>query len=370
MRGETDWYNELLGLMPAGWEAKAKELGALRRRRGIQTAADLLRLILLYMTEGVSFAGTVALAQLSEIAEISKVALFKRLRNSKSWLQWLCQNIYRQSGLTSEKPKWLEGRNVVIVDGSEAVKCGVRRQCYMLHYSMDLFTFDMRELLVTDIKTGEKLANFTKFKPGDIIIGDRAYGNLPGIACLQQQGVDYVLRIQGLKHAFFNAAHEKTELLPLLSGLKGGEIADISLQCLVNGGYETVRVCALRKDADSERIGVKRLKKENQRKRGGKPVSEAQCENNKYIIVATSLETEIPSSRIMELYRARWQIEIAFKRLKSLFQYNDVPMQNSESAFAWFYGKLLLAALCETLVNTGRFSPSQGSGKQGRTSAP
>ena len=61
----------------------------------------------------------------------------------------------------------------------------------------------------------------------------------------------------------------------------------------------------------------------------------------------------------MELYRARWQIEIAFKRLKSLFSYNDVPMDDKESAFSWFYGKLLLAALCETLVNTGRFSPSE-----------
>jgi len=34
-------------------------------------------------------------------------------------------------------------------------------------------------------------------------------------------------------------------------------------------------------------------------------------------------------------------------------------MDDGESAFSWFYGKLLLAALCETLVNTGRFSPSE-----------
>jgi IS4 transposase len=58
------------------------------------------------------------------------------------------------------------------------------------------------------------------------------------------------------------------------------------------------------------------------------------------------------------LYRARWQIEIAFKRLKSLFHYNDLPEKREDSIRAWFYGKLLLAALCETLVNIGRFSPS------------
>ena len=52
------------------------------------------------------------------------------------------------------------------------------------------------------------------------------------------------------------------------------------------------------------------------------------------------------------------QIEIAFKRLKSPFACNDVPMDDRGSAFAWFYGKLLLAALRETLVNTG-VSPSE-----------
>jgi len=103
--------------------------------------------------------------------------------------------------------------------------------------------------------------------------------------------------------------------------------------------------------------------KENQRKRGGKPVSELQRESNKYIIVATSLGDEVSAAEVMELYRARWQIEIAFKRLKSLFQYNDLSAKQSESALAWFYGKLLLAALCETLVNTGRFSPSAKTSK-------
>ena len=76
-------------------------------------------------------------------------------------------------------------------------------------------------------------------------------------------------------------------------------------------------------------------------------------------MIATSLGKEASAAQVLELYRARWQIEIAFKRLKSLFHYNDLPAKHSQSARAWFYGKLLLAALCETLVNTGRFSPSE-----------
>jgi hypothetical protein len=35
-----------------------------------------------------------------------------------------------------------------------------------------------------------------------------------------------------------------------------------------------LRICALRKDADSEQAGMKRLKRTNQRKKHGKEVSE------------------------------------------------------------------------------------------------
>jgi len=347
-------FEQLMGLLPEGWEAKAKELGALRRAREIKTPEELLRLILLYLTEGKSFAGTSALMQLIGESHLTKKAIHKRMQNSAEWLQWLCENIYRQAGLIVAKPTWLQGKNVILVDGTEDVKCGVRRQCYMLHYSLDLFTLATREFLITDMKTGEKLRNFKKVGKNDIVIGDRIYGTLAGIAYLEQRKAGYVLRIKSRGFNIYNGKNHKIDLLKRLCKLKEGKIADISARCIL----EPIRICAMRKDSESERKGLKRLTKVNQRKCGGKPVSELQRESNKYIIVATSLGDEVSAAEVMELYRARWQIEIAFKRLKSLFQYNDLPAKHSNSALAWFYGKLLLAALCETLVNTGRFSPS------------
>jgi len=352
-------FEQVLRLLPEGWEAKAKELGALRRAREIKTPEELLKLILLYLTEGKSFAGTSALIQLVGESRLNKMAVFKRIRNSAMWLQWLCEHIYRRAGLTIPKPKWLGNKNVILADGTEDVKCGVRRQCYKLHYSLDLFTLAAKEFLVTDIRTGEKLRNFQKFGKNDIVMADRMYGTIPGIAYLKEHKAGYVLRIKSNGFSVFDRKNQKIDLIKRLSKLKEGKIADISAQCIINGRYEPVRICALRKDAESERAGLKRLTKENQRKQGGKPVTDLQRESNKYIIIATSLGNEVSAAQILELYRARWQIEIAFKRLKSLFHYNDLPSKHSESALAWFYGKLLLAALCETLVNTGRFSPSR-----------
>jgi len=327
-------------------------------------------MILLYLTKGKSFRGTSAVARLSGEAVVSDVAILKRMRNSAGWLQWLSQNICRRAGLTVEKPEWLKKKNVILVDGTEDVKCGVRRQCHMLHYSLDLFTLAPREFVLTDRSVGEKLANFKKFGKGDIAVGDRIYGTLPGIAYVRGLGADYALRIKSRGFRIYDGKKREIDLLGSLSGLKEGETADMRVKCLINGRYEPVRVCALRKDQGSERAGLKRLAKTNQRKSGGKAVSELQRENNKYIIVATSLGKKVSAQQVLDLYRMRWQIELAFKRLKSLFQYNDLPMTNGESVKAWFYGKLLLAALCETLVNTGRFSPSGGSGRRGRAAAP
>jgi hypothetical protein len=265
------------------------------------------------------------------------------------------------------KPKWLKKKNVILVDGTEDVKCGVRRQCYMLHYSLDLFTLAAKEFVITDMRTGEKLVNFESLGKDDIVIGDRIYGTLPGIGYLKEQGAGYVLRIKSRGFRIYDGKRREIDLLESLSNLKEGEIADMRVKCRINERYEVVRICALRKDHNSERTGLKRLTKVNQRKSGGKPVSDLQRENNKYIIVATSLGKKVSAEQVLELYRARWQIEIAFKRLKSLFQYNDLPATNGESVKAWFYGKLLLVALCETLVNTGRFSPSEGTERRGRT---
>jgi len=351
-------FEELLRKLPEGWEEKAKELGALQRAREIKTAEELLRIILLYLTEGKSFRGTSALIRLSGEADLSDVAVLKRIRNSACWLQWLCESICRQAGLIVTKPAWLKERNVKAVDGTEDVKCGVRRQCYILHYCLDIFTLAAQELHVTDMRTGEKLANFTKFGKGDIVMGDRIYGNIPGITYLRQQEADYVLRINIRGFHLIDGKNRKIDIRNRLSTLKEGETTDIFGKCLINGTYEPIRICVYRKDSQSEQAGLKRVKKTNQRKQGGKPASEEQKENNKYVMAVTSLGKEVSASQVLELYRLRWQIEIAFKRLKSLFQYNDLPATNSESVKAWFYGKLLLAALCETLVNTGRFSPS------------
>ena len=199
MGRETEQFEQLLELLPQGWEAKAKELEAFKRVREIKTPKELLRLILLYITEEKSFAKTSAIINLSQTASINKIAVFKRMQKCGNWLKWLCQHIYRKAGLIAEKPQWLKHKNLILIDGNQQCKCteGKQYQYHMLHYSMDLFTLCVREFLISDIKeAGEKLSNFNSLAEDDIVMADKVYTTLTGLSDLKERGCGYVLRLQ------------------------------------------------------------------------------------------------------------------------------------------------------------------------------
>ena len=60
----------------------------------------------------------------------------------------------------------------------------------------------------------------------------------------------------------------------------------------------------------------------------------------------------------MEIYRCRWQVELAFKRLKSILGLGNLKKFDPEAARAWLHGKLLVAALIQALISAGStFSP-------------
>src|SRR3954454_6924212 len=86
---EENW--KVLGsLLPAGWQQMAWQSGAVERLRGFPSPDVLLRTLLLHVARGYSLRETVVRAKLAHWADISDVALLKRLRNSEECLRLLC----------------------------------------------------------------------------------------------------------------------------------------------------------------------------------------------------------------------------------------------------------------------------------------
>jgi hypothetical protein len=77
------------------------------------------------------------------------------------------------------------------------------------------------------------------------------------------------------------------------------------------------------------------------------------------VMVFTTLpEDLLGAESVLELYRYRWQIELAFKRLKQLLRLGRLPHQDPAAAKSWILAKFVVALLLETLFRNARaFSP-------------
>ncbi len=87
-----DW-KVIESLLPEHWQSQARELGAFRRARGIADPRALLQVMLIHLAEGCGLRVTAVRANLAGIAQVSDVALLKRLRSCGTWFEWPAQRL-------------------------------------------------------------------------------------------------------------------------------------------------------------------------------------------------------------------------------------------------------------------------------------
>lgn len=363
---EEIWYNGEMGkdqmsliyeMMPTGWKEAAKETGALVRSRNINTPEELLRLNFLYQTSGDSYGLVSALTQISENQKgLNKTAVQKRITNSGEWLKWILIHLNREEKYLEEAPKWLKEYRVCLTDASDYCKQGSKNADFRFHYMMELFTLNMAEFHFTEASEGERINRYETIKPKDIIIGDRIYGTITGMRYVASKEADFLFRLRAEAFNLYTGDNTVFDLTAFLQeNYEAGKIIDLNLFYKSGKEYYPVRICAVGKtEADIDKTH-KHIKKSNSKKQRGK-ITDLQKIYGQYVIAATSLPKDISAKQILELYRMRWQIELVFKRLKSIFG-GEFCAKKKEAVEAWFYGKLLLATVCEILVKRSRFSP-------------
>ncbi len=345
----------LLTFLPAGWEESARRLGALRRCRKFADPESLLRTLLIHLADGCSLRETVARARAGNIASVSDVALLKRLRSSGEWLRWLAAGLMKS--WVDRQPSVVlgDGLTIRIVDGSSIQEPGATGSTWRIHYSIQLPSLQCDEVHVTSPKIGESFKNFA-VHPGDIFLGDRGYAHRAGISHVVDGGGEVVVRTNLTSIPFTHADGTRFALLEKLRILRGTRIGDWIVFVRHEGEILPGRVCALKKNKiAAQRARTKVLRESS--KKGREPRPET-LEAAGYTFVFTTLPRTVKPSVVLELYRGRWQVELAFKRLKSLLSLGHLKKLDPQSAQAWIHGKLMVAFLIEALIAAGeRFFP-------------
>jgi len=347
-----DWQ-VLEALFPAEWAELGRSTGAVARLRGFKTLNDLFRTLLLHVGCGWSLRETAVHAKLAGIADVSDVTLLNRLRQAEDWLRQLCQRIWKDNGVDLEPA--LKGRPVRLVDATVVREPGKTGSQWRIHYSMRLPSLECDHFDLTPVEgdnTGERLGRFT-FQAGELVLADAGYCHPPGIAAAVRQGADVCVRLNRSSLPLLDAKDRPFPLLRKIRTLRrAGETAEWWVW--VRSADQTIggRLCGIRKSEEAVQRAQRKLTRKQQKGKG--KVTPEKREYACYVLVFTTLpKNQATTRQVLECYRLRWQIELTFKRLKSIVQLGHVPKQDDQSSRAWLYGKLFVALLSQKLARIG-----------------
>lgn len=352
---DMDW-RALMAYLPSDLEASARKHGFIQRSTGRQNAQTWLRLILMHAAGGLSLSQTVARAKVHGWVSVSAVALHKRLGRAGPWLESLTSHLLASQCEALSALSAPKGMVLRIVDASDIQEPGATGTDWRLHYSLRLPHMVCDHFELTDARGAEQFARFA-FHSGEAVVADRGYCHRAGVAHVLDAQADVVVRLVPSNFPLQDDVARRFDALRKCRGLKAGESREWSVWFEHDGWMHPLRLCVLRKPEAAVKEARRKLRQKASRK--GTVLRAQTMEAAAYVMILTSLPPEDWStSRVLDLYRCRWQIELAFKRLKTLLQAGHVPKSSDPTAKAWMQAKVLTALLIETLLCDSRsFSP-------------
>jgi DDE family transposase len=349
---ELDDWQLVCQLLPAGWQEQASLLGALRRARGFANAAVLLRTLLVHLAGGCSLKETATNAQQAGWCDVSAVALFKRLRAAEQWLRWMANELWQQH----PTPVFPKGYRLRAVDATTVGRPGCRGTDWRVHFSVNLADLQCDFLQVTDAQGGETFRRIPVAR-GDLLLGDRCYGTPPGIAHVANAGGHVLVRVNHKALPLFDIHGRPFRLVEELSLLRVAEVRQWTAVVHCDSRQCQGRLVAVKRDRWATALEQQAVRKRASKKQKKPSVTALFLAG--YFFVWTDVPPEaLAVEAVLAWYRCRWQVELCFKRMKSILGLGDLPKRRDDSCRAWLHGKLLVALLLERLLdNAEHFSP-------------
>lgn len=326
-------WEEVLGRLPADYEVQASRLGAFVRKRELRSVGDLLRAVLAYVLGGStqSFRRLGAWAVLIGLADISETAWRKRMQRASAWLLWLLQQLVAAPALLAPTSVPRACGRVLLVDATRLQEEGSDGEEWRVQTAYDLAAGRLAEVVVTDRHSGESLLHY-HLQPGDVVVADNGYGYRRSVAVLRSQEADGVLH---LTPSSFPVQDEHGQRIDLIAWLRQARssLQSLSCWCEWEGQCYAVRVVAMAlMPQAAER--ARDEKRERARSRGTS-ISQQTLFLAGWVLVVTTLPAQQWSEAdVLQLYRARWQIELVYKRLKQLLHISQVRAHTVETAQA------------------------------------
>ena len=331
-------------------EETARQSGALTRHRGVRSARDLLRIVLGHSVWDWSLRLLGVWCVRLGLSSISKTALRQHLRQCRRWIGVLIGFVLKQHQLQFPAAGPLR---VKVIDASVICQPGSHGTDWRVHLGFDLNRACLDQIELTDGHGGESLARFT-FTPGELCLADRGYAVRSSLGPVLAAGAWLLVRVGWLKLPFEDAQGQAFDLIGWLkqAGLAPGTPArEVAVWVQTPPGRFPLRLVAQAIPAEAAEEARRRLR-QDARKHHRTPDARSLFAAG-FVLLTTNLPV-LPwgAPQVMQRYRFRWQVELAFKRLKSILQLDHLRARDLELAQVYLLAKLLAALLVDQIQLT------------------
>lgn len=347
-------WNEVRSYLPVDYESLAAEHQQVETKFGnakIRDADTLLRFILLHVGANLPLRQTVTLMAEAGLAELSPMRLHKKMCRAAPYLQALVQRLLGWSAVGA--PERWGGFEFSAVDATVVCGPGAIGTDARIHTKLRLADVSLSHVEVTDEKGGESFCRFA-WKPGELAVGDRGYCSARGVEHVVNAGADVLVRYRLGAMQLVDEQGCKLDVLRVVRDLPVGSVLDLDVCILRSPRCIDGRLVVLRLDRSATERAQQRARKEY-----GASVSDQILEAAGYVILFTTASREqLTAERCMQGYRLRWQVELQFKRWKSLCNFDCLPNQRDDTILSWLYAKVLLGVLLDRMASiTTEVSP-------------
>jgi hypothetical protein len=328
--------------------ATARATKALVRARGVRDASSLLRLAMAYGVGGLSLRTTAAWAGTAGVAQLSDVSLLDRLRNAADWME----SLWQTKLVRMVRPVPMPGLDLAVrlIDATTVSSPRTPTAEWRLHMDYRPFEGRFGGAVLTDGRQSEGFHRFSAVD-GELVVGDRGYAKAAGLGTVRRSGGHFLVRIGWRSVVLLDTEGNDLDLLETIATLPPGRITTLTVQ-LADGARHRRPVCQARlilaplPEGAGQRARARAAYKAKRQGRGILP--QGAIAANWLMLLTSVIDEECATSaQMVDLYRLRWQIELAFKRLKSQLHMDNLPAKDPRLARSWLAANLLAALLTD-----------------------
>lgn len=335
-------FENILQELPAGVCSTARELRAFVRSRSVRNAEELLRAVLLYC--GLDYSLREVATNLTQTGRrISDEGIRWRLCSCEEWLRAVLQEMLPQPDREIAR----YSNRLILVDGTRIQAPGATSPDYCLHLGWDWMQQSVTHMEVTDFRTSESLKLYD-WRAGDVALADAGYAKAPQLKAVTEKGAEFVVRCAPTSIRMLLGTGEKLNIADELRKRGGERVVTLSVRIDSGENSQDVFLHAFRLSgaaAQRARRKVHRRATKASRRTPGKDTLYLA----EWMIILTSFSPEkLSAESIGDIYRARWQVELVIKRLKSILSFDALrARRGSRLARVYLLGKSLYALMIE-----------------------